>query len=450
MSAISKVSVAVVSWNGRRHLEVLLPALAAQRDPGVECEVLVLDNGSSDGTAEWVRARHPRVRLVESPVNLGFCAGNNRLVEAADGDAVALVNNDTRPREDWLAALVDALRAAPADVAAVSGRILDWGGERLDFARGVMTFDGHAFQLGFRRRLDDGAADVVPDDGAELAFACGGNMLVRRAAFRAAGGFDEAYFAYLEDVDLGWRLWSGGERVTFARDAVVHHRSSATSDLLGLYNRGFLFERNAFLTAYKNYEDGLWERMMPGILLAFLSRTRHLLVGQNPGGEQLALDPYAGHIADTAPRRGAAPPVPAEPPAKLSDLPERWRRYGTVELARRLVDRARREIAARRPRQEPADAAGRRVPTLTDERTVAQLRAMSWLLGHLDDAAVRRGAVQARRRRPDREYLDRFPPYLVPTYPGDEELFASPGFRAWLPAEPELVFARLDEIMEMR
>ena len=443
---ISRVSVAVVSWNGRRHLEVLLPALAAQRDPGVPWEVLVLDNGSSDGTADWLAREHPQVRLVASTANVGFCAGNNRLVEAATGDAVALVNNDTRPRRDWLAALVDALRAAPPDVAAVSGRIVDWDGARLDFARGVMTFDGHAFQLGFRRRLDAaGLAPEVPADGAELAFACGGNLLVRRASFRAAGGFDDAFFAYLEDVDLGWRLWSGGERVLFARDAVVHHRSSATSDLLGLFNRGFLFERNAFLTAYKNYEDGLWERMMPAVMLAFLSRTSHLLETHNPGGDQLAVDPYAGHIADTAPPAGegaATGPVPFDPPARLVDLPQRWRRYGTVELARRLVARLKRDVAARRPRRAAP-------PTLTDERTVAQLRAMSYLLAHLDEAAGRRRAVQARRRRPDREYFERFPPYLVPTYPGDEALFASPGFRAWLPTEPELVFARLEEIMEM-
>ena len=82
-----KVSVALLSWNGRRHLETCLEALAAQRDPGVAWEILVLDNGSTDGTAEWVRReiqpRLPRVRLIESPVNLGFCGGNNRLVAEA-------------------------------------------------------------------------------------------------------------------------------------------------------------------------------------------------------------------------------------------------------------------------------------------------------------------------------------------------------------------------------
>lgn len=465
MTAVRKVAVAVVSWNGRRHLETLLPALSAQDDPGVPWEVLLFDNGSKDGTAGWVRREHPAVRVVESPVNVGFCAANNRLVEAAaDADAVALLNNDTRPRPGWLAALVSALAGAPADVAAVSGLIVDWLGERLDFGRGVMTFDGHAFQLGFRRPLAGsgaaaGVAADVPEDGAELPFACGGNLLVRRHSFRAAGGFDEGYFAYLEDVDLGWRLWAGGERVLFARDAVVHHRSSATSDLLGLYNRGFLFERNALLTAFKNYDEELWPRMMPAVLLTFAHRAQHLLVHHNPGGGALAIDPYAGHIADTAAAgeaagAGAATPAGlggaalAEPPARLADLPERWRRYGTAELARRLAARLRREIAARRPRLAAAPAPPQ-TPVLTDERTVAQLRAASWLLAHLDAAAEKRRRVQARRRRPDRDYFARFPPYLVPTYPGDAELFAGPGFRSLLPEEPELVERRLDEVMEV-
>lgn len=436
---LGKVSVAILSWNGRAHLETCLAALARQTDPGVPWEIAVLDNGSTDGTAAWLRQAHPNVRLVASPVNLGFCAGNNRLVEAVDGDAVALLNNDTRPAPDWLAALVAALAEAPPDVAAVSGQIVDWEGERLDFARGVMTFDGHAFQLDFRRPL---AAARIPAAGEELPFACGGNMLIRRSSFRAAGGFDEEYFAYLEDVDLGWRLWAGGERVTFAPGALVHHRSSATSDLLGLFNRGFLFERNAFLTAYKNYESGLWERVMPALLLTFLSRTQTMLVENNPGGTSLTIDPYAGWIANTAgPAAPAAPSIlpPAEPWTARRVL-RKLREHGPRESARRGWARLRRRFPA------PASAAPE-PPRLTDERTVAQLRATTWLLRHLDGAAERRARTQARRRRSDREIFARFPLYLVPTYPGDEALFASPGFQAWLPADLPLVRQRLDEVM---
>mgnify|MGYP000850509968 CR=1 FL=1 len=310
MAKLSRVSVAVLSWNGRHHLETCLEALESQEDPGLPWEILVLDNGSSDGTAAWLRSRHPSVRLIESPVNLGFCAGNNRLVAEARGDAVALLNNDTRPRPGWLAELVRALAEAPPEVAVASGLIVDWAEERLDFARGAMTFDGHAFQLDFRRPLGD---VELPAEGEDLPFGCGGNLLIRRESFLAAGGFDESYFAYLEDVDLGWRLLAGGERVIFAPRAVVAHRSSATSDLLGLFNRGFLFERNAFLTAYKNYDEELWGRMMPAVMLTLAARTQALLERNNPGGELLRIDPYAGWIADTAPRDPGAPGPGAGP-----------------------------------------------------------------------------------------------------------------------------------------
>ncbi len=439
MSSIRKVSVCILSWNGREHLATCLPALAAQEAPGVEHEVLVLDNGSRDGTAAWVRREYPWVRLVESPANVGFCAGNNRLVAAAAGDAVAFLNNDTRPERGWLKALVACLAGAPADVAAVSGRIVDWGGGHLDFGRGVMTFDGHAFQLDFRRPLE---AARAPEDGAELFFPCGGNMLVRKRSFQAAGGFDEDYFAYLEDVDLGWRLWSGGERVLAAAGAVVRHRSAATSDLLGLYNRGFLFERNAFLSAYKNYQDGLWERIMPAVLLTLTCRTQTLLVENNPGAATFTLDPYAGLIADTAPAGaggGEAAGAVGGPARGPRTLGEKWRAYGTAELVRRAVAKARRELLGGRRRRDGV--------RITDERTVAQLRAVTYLLGHLDRAAVKRSEIQARRRRPDAEIFARFPPYLVPTYPGDDRLFASPGFRRWLPEDLPLVRATLDEVM---
>ncbi|HEX4965870.1 MAG TPA: glycosyltransferase family 2 protein [Thermoanaerobaculia bacterium] len=452
MTPLKKVTVAILSWNGRHHLETCLEALAGQHDPGVDWEVLVLDNGSTDGTAAWMRerwerdSRGHRVRLLESPVNLGFCGGNNRLAEAAEGDAVALLNNDTRPEPGWLGALVEALGSAPPDVAAVSGKIVSWAGDRLDFGRGLMTFDGHAFQLDFRRPLEKAR---VPAAGDELAFACGGNMLVRRASFLAAGGFDEDYFAYLEDVDLGWRLWSGGERIVFAPEATIHHRSGATSDLLGLYNRGFLFERNAFLTAYKNYEPGLWERILPAVMLTLTSRTQALLES-NPGAEILRIDPYAGHIANTAGKGGA--PAPPSPP--ILDLPPattwegfkiRWRGYGPRELLRRGL----RKLGGGAPPSPAIPAVLAEPPRLTDERTVAQFRATHWLLGHLDSAAERRAAAQKRRRRSDREIFERFPVYLVPTYPGDQALFACAGFRTWLPDDLPVIEARLEEIMEM-
>ena len=477
--SIRKVSVAILSWNGRQHLEHCLPALRDQTDPGVATEVLVLDNGSWDDTSTWVRKHHPEVRLIRSEINHGFCGGNNRLVDEADGDAVVLLNNDTRPQRDWLAALTDALASAPADVAAVSGKIVDWEGERLDFARGVLTFDGHAFQKDFGMPLDQAR---IPEAGSELLFACGGNMIIRREAYLAAGGFDEDYFAYLEDVDLGWRLWQSGQRVVFTPEAVVHHRSMATSSLLGNANRGFLFERNAFLTAYKNYDDEMLARLLPAILLTLTHRTQTLMVQNNPGGEQLTFNPYAGLIANTAhptardttekaeaeqtgapeieseeaEGEGVADPPPATEPPPLTeplapaDLPriglaEKWRAYGPREFARRGVRKAVRSVL---PGWVLNDNVAPDAPRLADDRTVAQLRAVTQLLGNLDEATVRRRSVQSRRRRSDREIFDRFALHVVPTYPGDERLFASSAFKAWLGEDLPLVYASFDDIMK--
>jgi GT2 family glycosyltransferase len=435
---VRKVSVCVLSWNGRRHLETCLPALRVQTSPGIDWEVLVLDNGSKDGTADWVRAEHPWVSLYESTVNTGFCSGNNYLASRAEGDAVVFLNNDTRPEKGWLKALVAALEEAPDDVAAVSGRIVDWEGELLDFARGVMTFDGHAFQLDHGRRVKE--ARLVPEGG-EILFPCGGNMIVRKASFQRAGGFDDDYFAYLEDVDLGWRLWSGGERVIATARAVVRHRSAATSELLGLYNRGFLFERNAFLTAYKNFEDGLWERMMPAVLLTLLSRTQTLLVQNNPGTETLTLDPYAGHIANTAGKEAEAlqRPAPTPPGAGfLERAADRWRDLGPVGFVRRVLEKIEEAFRKKPPPEHP---------TVRDDRTIAQLRVQTWVLAHLASAAEKRAAVQKRRKRSDAEIFERFPLWVVPTYPGDDPLFASEGFRAWLPGDLRFEHAELADVM---
>ncbi len=431
---VDSVDILVVSWNGRRHLETLLPALEAQRDPGAAVGIRLFDNGSTDGTAAWVRSEHPGVGLVEHPTNLGFSAANNRLAEASAADALVLVNNDTRPRPDWLAELVAAIRATPPDVAALSGCIVDWEGERLDFGRGVMAFDGHAFQLDYGRLLE---AVETPAEGAELLFPCGGNMIARRDAFLSAGGFDESYFAYLEDVDLGWRFWSGGERVLSAPRAVVHHRSKATSNLLGNANRGLLFERNAYFTAFKNYDAELWPQLMPAVQLTLLARTQHMLARCNPNGDVLALDPFRtavdGSEKASADRR-------AVPRGGASAAPR-----GLWQRARDIVAlRTRLRRFARRLGGLPAGA-----PAVVDDQTVAQVRALSAIVRGLDGASERRRLVQARRRRPDREILERFPLYLVPTYPGDEQLFASEGFESLWPADVDPVRLRLGDVMEM-
>ncbi|MCY3927106.1 MAG: glycosyltransferase family 2 protein [Acidobacteria bacterium] len=440
-SEIDSVDVLVVSWNGRHHLETLLPVLETQQVPGATVKVRLFDNGSTDDTVGWVRSAYPWVDVVAHPGNIGFSAANNRLAAESSASALALVNNDTRPQSDWLAELVTALRQAPPDVAALSGCIVDWDGSRLDFGRGVMTFDGHAFQLDYHRPM----ADVeLPEEGGELLFPCGGNMIVRRDSYLAAGGFDETYFAYLEDVDLGWRLWSAGERVLTAPRAVVHHRSMATSQLLGNANRGLLFERNAYLTVFKNYDSELWPKLMPVVQMTLLARIQHLLAYRNPYGHELAVDPYSAREEGWA---GA----PARTVTSADDPSGVWR---TVldSGAREAWEQLRSVVALRtrlrrflRPQPELPDG----VPAIVDEQTVAQVRALSSIVRGLDGAVERRRRIQVRRCRPDAEIFERFPLYVVPTYPGDEQLFESVGFESLWPEEVMLVRRSLEDVMEV-
>lgn len=439
------VEVVILNWNGRRHLERCLEALRDQDDPGLDWLVTVVDNGSTDDSQSWLQSTFPtestrlgagrrgRVRLLALEDNLGFCGGNNAAAQDSEAEWLVLLNNDTAPERDWLANLVEAARSAPEDVAAISGRLISWDGERVDFVQGVMTFDGHAFQRGYRKRLDDWQG---PPSGVELPFACGGNMIVRRRSFEQAGFFDPMYFAYLEDVDLGWRLWSRGERVLYCGEATARHRSMATSDQLGQDRRGFLFERNAFLTAYSNYDELHFGDMMPAVLFTFLARTRTLIADNNERGELIRRDPYAGDEG----AQGGESPRPT--------LWQKWRGWGTRELARRGVRKLRRRLAgwlAPASETEPMLEA----ILLDDPRSLAQLQAASHLVDHLEAAARRRQRIQGQRRRPDREIFERFPLWVVPTYPGDEALFADPGFESLLPEHVPLRRATLADLMEM-
>ncbi|MBZ0101587.1 MAG: glycosyltransferase family 2 protein [Thermoanaerobaculia bacterium] len=395
MSRTFSLSVLVVSWNGRAHLESLLPSLAAQQPvDGCTTETLVLDNGSNDGTVEWIADTHPRVRVIARRDNLGFAGGNNLLAAEARGDVLLLLNNDMRAEPDLVARYAALWRSVPGDVAGLAGALTDWEGERLDFGRGVMTFDGHAFGIDQGRPLESAR---LPEEGEEMLFGCGGNLWICRRSFLEAGGFDPAYFAYFEDVDLGWRLWAGGQRLLACPGARARHRQSATSARLGDSRRGALFERNALATAVKNYEAGLWERMAPVVLLTFASRLA-----------------AAGRLA--APM--------AAPTGRRARLAARLRR-----LADRLTGGAEGAVEWTHP------------------QALAQLAGLGAFLGDVDAIAGERLRLAARRQRSDREIFRRFPLWIVPTYPGDEVLFGGEAFTTWLPEELEFRRASLSELL---
>ncbi len=252
------VAVLILNRNGRHHLGPCLRCALSLEGLTSPADVVVADNGSTDGSMDLVQAEFPGVRVLAFETNHGFAAGNNAAAELIDAEYVLFLNNDTR----IAAGALERLWAVIGDgVVCAGARLVSWDGRRLDFDGGGAAFTGHGHALGYGRPVPRGA-------GPERAtlFCSGAAMLVHRATFLALGGFDSDYFAYYEDVDLGWRLWLAGYRVLHVPTAVVHHRHHGTADQLPSGAAARHYERNAIATVVKNYEDDLLRRALPAAL----------------------------------------------------------------------------------------------------------------------------------------------------------------------------------------
>lgn len=246
MTTAARVEVIVLHYNHRPLLERCLAALEAQSFR--EFAVTVIDNASTDDSVPWLRTARPGVRLHANACNLGFAAAYDEYLRGhSTADLVALLNNDAFPDPGWLAALVAALDADPG-VAAVTSRIrFDGDPGMLNHAGGGISPLGSGFDIGFG--LPDGPAFDAPRDcGAPSGAAC----LIRRADYLAAGGFDPAYFAWFEDVDLGWRLWLRGRRVAYVPTATVAHAYGATGGKRGSTLRIYHCQKNRLANATKH------------------------------------------------------------------------------------------------------------------------------------------------------------------------------------------------------
>ena len=218
-----KVTVVIVNWNGERFLDHCLSALLAQTV--APHEIILVDNASSDASLDIVR-RFPSVRLLAQNENLGFARGNNLAIQAAAAESewIALLNPDAFVEPHWLEGLLSAARDYPAFdvfgsklVNAADPAVLDGAGDAYHFS-GLVWRTGHGVPV------SEGA-----DETREMFSPCAAAAMYRRTALQRVGGFDEDFFCYIEDVDMGFRLRLHGYRCLYVPQSVAHHVGSGTT-----------------------------------------------------------------------------------------------------------------------------------------------------------------------------------------------------------------------------
>ena len=256
------VSVVIVNWNGAAVLPRCLAALKKQTYKIFE--LIIVDNGSTDKSWLGLEAKWPGLKLIRLPENKGFAAANNEGVRQSTGEWIVLLNSDAFPEPDWLAMLVDAAQRYPNFSFFGSSLVQAAAPEFLDGTGDIYHISGLAWRRNYNQPVNQ-VERVVE----EVFSPCAAAALYQRKAFLDVGGFDEGYFAYHEDVDLGFRLRLQGHRCLFIPEAVVHHIGSAAtgkkSDFSVYYGH-----RNLVWSYFQNMPGWLFWKYLPAHILSNL------------------------------------------------------------------------------------------------------------------------------------------------------------------------------------
>ena len=246
---MARLSVVILNWNGRRHLERYLPSVVAHTEG--DAEVVVADNGSMDDSLQWLRLNYPDVRVIRLDRNYGFAGGYNRALREVESEYVLLLNSDVEVTAGWWQPLVEVLDTE-SDVAAVAPKLLaDMERTKFEYAGaagGFIDYLGYPFCRG--RILSNVEEDRGQyDNRRDIFWASGAAMCCRREVFESLGGFDEDFFAHMEEIDLQWRMQLAGWRIVVEPKSVVYHLGGGT--LPASSRKIFLNHRNNLAMLFK-------------------------------------------------------------------------------------------------------------------------------------------------------------------------------------------------------
>lgn len=274
-------AVVILNWNGLPMLQAYLPTLVARtQDP--DAFIVVADNGSTDGSVDWLQANWPGIRTLRFDKNYGFTGGYNRALREIDADYYVLLNSDVEVSEGWLAPLVGFLEEHP-EVGICQPKILSMADRgRFEYAGAAGGFiDRYGYPFCRGRILSNLESDTGQYDEAEECFwATGACMVVRSALYHHLGGLDELFFAHMEEIDFCWRAKLLGYQVWCVPASTVFHVGGGTLPNNSPKKLYFNY-RNNLLMLYKNLPERVrWSRIFIRMCLDGASAAIYLLSGK--------------------------------------------------------------------------------------------------------------------------------------------------------------------------
>ena len=278
---MKKVAVVILNWNGLNLLKEFLPSVCAYT-PADMADVVVADNGSTDGSVDWLKTHHPEVIVLEMKENHGYARGYNLAIKQLTHPYIVLLNSDVEASPGWLEPLVDFCENRP-DVGACQPKLLAYRNKKAfeyaGAAGGFLDKYGYPYCRGrifFTIENDEGQYDTP----AEIFWATGACLFIRREVYLKAGGLVESFFAHMEEIDLCWRVKILGYKICTVPQSRMYHLGGATLSATEP-RKTYLNFRNNLLMLYKNLprREGRWLLLIRR-LLDTVALARYMAAGE--------------------------------------------------------------------------------------------------------------------------------------------------------------------------
>lgn len=272
-----KIIVAILNYNGKKWLKQFLPTVVSKSQ---EAEIVIIDNASTDDSLLFLKQHYPSIKVIVNQNNYGFAGGYNEGLKKLDADYFVLLNSDVEVTNNWIMPIINLLESSE-DIVAAQPKVLAFHNktkfEHAGAAGGMMDKYGYPFCRG--RIFNKTEEDVNQfSNSQEVFWATGACLFIKASTYKSQDGFDENYFAHMEEIDLCWRIKNSGMKIYYCPDSTVYHVGGGTLNYMSPF-KTYLNFRNSLYTLHKNYKGIVLGKIFIRLILDAIAAIKFLLNG---------------------------------------------------------------------------------------------------------------------------------------------------------------------------